>query len=118
MLNRFLSKTIAFSIPIIMLVLPALLLLKNTGENFTSLKSVIQNEEKALVGYFYNEPKIKYLKWKTIQKRNRMDIVALGSSRVLQFREEMFDAAFYNAGFTISRTNRFINWGPGSLKHR
>ncbi len=33
---------------------------------------------------------------------------ALGSSRVLSFREQMFDTSFYNAGYTITSINDFI----------
>ncbi|HRB92911.1 MAG TPA: hypothetical protein PLT17_05865, partial [Chitinophagales bacterium] len=49
-----------------------------------------------------------YMKWTYLNSNKNKTVWALGSSRVLQFRKKMFDATFYNAGYTISSVNGFI----------
>jgi hypothetical protein len=105
--KKFILKTAFFVIPVVLLVVPIIILLYTSGENYTSLGSFVSDEQKGLIGYFYNEQNYNYIKWKAIQVRKKHDVIALGSSRVLQFREEMFDAPFFNAGFTISRISDF-----------
>ena len=106
-MKKFICKTAFFIFPIVLLVLPIILTLKISRENYTSINQIILNEQKGLIGYIYNEQNYNYIKWTTIVKRKRHSVIALGSSRVLQFREEMFDAPFYNAGFTISSVSDY-----------
>ena len=56
---------------------------------------------------FFND-KHRYLKWKALQEKDRKEIWALGSSRVLQLRKQMFTTTFYNAGFTVIRIKDFM----------
>jgi hypothetical protein len=80
----------------------------STRENFYDVDEVVGNldKQKYLVGYLYDESDYRYLKYKTLNKR-KATVVALGSSRVLPFRREMFEADFYNAGFIIDNIQDF-----------
>lgn len=100
-MKAFLAKFFWFLLPLGILFAPVLLILSGTGENFRSLDMVLKGDQKYLVGYAYHNENHRYLKWKSIVEGERKKVWAVGSSRVLQFREEMFDASFYNAGFTI-----------------
>ncbi len=97
-----------FLVPLLLMVLPPIYILKPTGENFTSIDNIIQKKENYLIGYLYNEKNYNYLKWKTIISQDKYQVWALGSSRVLQFRSQMFDKSFYNAGYTISSIGQFV----------
>jgi len=107
-MKHFINKILIFSLPGILLLIPPLLILKITGENYTDIDNLIESQKKYFIGYAYNENNYKYLKWKELTSRKPQQVVALGSSRVLQFREEMFESSFYNAGFTISRITDFV----------
>ena len=100
----FLKKIIIFFIPILLILSFPILMLYGSKESFNNIDSEISNfdKDKYLIGYAYNEQNYKYLKYKTILTQANKYIWALGSSRVLQFRKEMFDLPFYNAGYTIS----------------
>lgn len=106
-MKKFIYKILLFLIPITLLVLPPIIILKGTGENFTEINSLIKKNDKYLIGYAYNENNYGYLKWATLSNKPKYKIVALGSSRVLQFRENMFNVPFYNAGYTISKISDF-----------
>ena len=41
-------------------------------------------------------------------EKDRFDVWALGSSRVLQFRSRMFEKSFYNAGYTMEGVGDFL----------
>jgi hypothetical protein len=101
-MKRFLLNILVFFIPICLLIFPPFALLILSKEGYYDLDKAIATDKKLVVGYAYEESKYAYLKWKTIKQQKRSDIIALGSSRVLQFREDMFDGSFYNAGFAIS----------------
>jgi len=107
-MKKFLLKLTVFGVSLLLLALPPLYLLKLSGENFTSLDVVIKSDKKSLIGYAYNEKNYRYLKWKKIAVSHKFDILALGSSRVLQFRQNMFTTRFYNAGYTISSIADFV----------
>jgi hypothetical protein len=93
-----------------------MVVLKVTGESYTPLDQVIEDKEKYLIGYAYDESNYRYLKYKELSTRKRQTVLALGSSRVLQFRENMFDSAFYNAGYTISSISDFVPFVEANLK--
>ncbi len=90
------------------MLIPPVYLLLRTGESFKKIDDIIVNDEPFLIGYAFNEPNYKYLKWKTILSSPKFDVMALGSSRVLSFNSKMFDVSFYNAGYTISSINDFL----------
>ncbi len=77
-------------------------------ESYRNIDSRIGEKGRYLIGYEFNEENYPYLKWKTVAVSERRKLLALGSSRVLQFREEMFDSSFYNAGYTITSLTEII----------
>lgn len=105
----FLKKIVIFSMSIILILLFPILILYGSKESFNNIDNEISNfnKNKYLIGYAYNGQNYKYLKYKTILTQPNKYIWALGSSRVLQFRKEMFDLSFYNAGYTISSLTDF-----------
>ncbi|UPT71373.1 MAG: hypothetical protein M0D53_02955 [Flavobacterium sp. JAD_PAG50586_2] len=72
------------------------------------MDATLKSNRKAIIGYSYNEKNYRYLKWKKLMIHKRFEVIALGSSRVLQFRENMFETSFYNAGYTISGVADFV----------
>lgn len=117
-MKRFLVKTIAFITPVLILILIAVSFLYTSGENYKSIDNIIANEENYLIGYAYNQGNYLYLKCKEIETQNSFSVIALGSSRVLQFRSEMFIKPFYNAGSTVSRISGFIPFIEANLVNK
>ena len=107
-MKKFLVKLLIFSSPILVLMIPPVIILIESGENYTSIDAIIEQDKPYLIGYAYNEENYKYLKWKNIDSKKKFDVLALGSSRVLQFRSQMFEQSFYNAGYTISSIKDFV----------
>jgi hypothetical protein len=109
-MKKLILKIIIFCIPLILVLLPPSLYLFKIKENFFDIENFIENSnsDKYLIGYTYNEKNYKFLKWKIINTKPKYEIWSLGSSRAMQFRSEMFDSSFYNAGFTIGRINEFL----------
>jgi len=104
---RFLAKAMLFLTP---LVLPALfieLLFYRSGENWSVeqvLRAQAQNPETIYSRSFFSQ-QFNLFKTKAIE-RKQPEILALGSSRVMQLREEMFhplQTSFYNGGGMIQR---------------
>ena len=109
-MKRFILKIILFLIPVILFLFIPYGILKKSKENFYNIDNVIDGKEKYIVGYKYDEAHYKYLKYQSILKKENTDVLVLGSSRVLQFRKEMFEKSFYNAGFTIKTIEDFSNF--------
>ncbi len=99
---KFLLKIFLFSTPLILIMLIASFIAIKSKENYYNIDAVIKANEKYLIGYAYNDSVARYIKYKTIAEHDKFTIIAIGSSRVLQFREEMFKKSFYNAGYTVS----------------
>jgi hypothetical protein len=106
-MKRFLINLSIFLLPLTLLLIPPCAVLYRTGENLHTVDDELTSGDKYLIGYAYNEDNYAYLKWKALTKK-KSRVVALGSSRVLQFRDRMFDAPFYNAGFTIEGVGDFV----------
>lgn len=83
------------------------LLLWQTKENFYNINKTLGSKNKYLIGYAYDDNVNGYMKWTYINLNKRKTIWTLGSSRVLQFRANMFTTSFYNAGYTASRIKEF-----------
>jgi len=104
MLATFWKKFALFTLPLGVLVgVPAVVLIAS-GE-LTSTKSVIDRQlrgEPVLFGPVYTNL-VKPFKCATTQRR-QPEVIALGSSRVMQFRASFFDApqTFYNAGGAVN----------------
>jgi hypothetical protein len=106
-MRKFIITTLFFLTPVLILTMVPILFLKQSREMFYELDKTIKSNSKYLVGYAYDESNYKYLKWKKVVEFNKYSVLALGSSRVLQFRNKMFDTSFYNAGYTIYSLNDF-----------
>jgi hypothetical protein len=109
-MKKFILKILVFCIPLLFILLPPSLYLFTIKENFFDLESFIINHksEKYLIGYTYNEKNYKFLKWKELSNRPKQKIWSLGSSRAMQFRNNMFDDTFYNVGYTVGKINEFL----------
>lgn len=107
-MNRFLTQLTIFGIPAILFFLIPTLILWISKENFHQVDKILASNEKYLIGYAYNNGNNRYLKWTKLNNTDRKTVWALGTSRVLQFRENLFDSTYYNAGTAISSTNEFL----------
>ncbi|MEZ6060322.1 MAG: hypothetical protein R3C19_08180 [Planctomycetaceae bacterium] len=102
-LPRFLRTCALFAAPIVVLVAPALTVLAISGECFVSMDDIAHRARRqpVLVGFAYDEKNYGYLKYRQLTSLPRQSVIAVGSSRVLGFRREMFTSRFYNAGYTV-----------------
>ncbi|WP_333601387.1 hypothetical protein [Flavobacterium sp.] len=107
-MKKFVIKILIFLFPLLMFFGLPCYYLYRYDENFNRLTLSDNQKERHLVGYLYNEGNYDYLKWNAINSDQKYTVISLGSSRVLQFRKEMFNDSFYNAGFAISRVNEFL----------
>ena len=98
-----------FVVPAVLVVAPAVTILAWSGESFRDVDDALVklDEQPLLTGYAYNEFNYGYMKYSRLTSLPRQKVVALGSSRVLAFREEMFHSSFYNAGYTVSPVEEF-----------
>lgn len=112
-MKSFLIKVLLFSLPIFLLFIPPFLVLRISKEGYFNIDKVIDKERDYLIGYAYHEDNYKYIKWKELTSKPKRSVVALGSSRVLQFRAQMFQSDFYNSGYTISSITDFIPFLEG-----
>lgn len=101
-MKNLLIKLFIFTLPFILVLSVPLATLYNYKENFVDIDPILKENKKYLIGYAYNEKNYKYLKYKVLENKEKTKIWALGSSRILQFREAMFRESFYNAGYTIT----------------
>jgi hypothetical protein len=102
-IRRFRRRVLLFIMPPLLLAAPPMLVLFVSGEHFQNVDSVLAtiDERDCLVGYAHNEQNYAYIKFQRLISLPRQSVVALGSSRVLGFRANMFDEPFYNAGFSV-----------------
>ena len=107
-MRKFLVRLFIFSIPVFLILMVPLYVLWKNEENFYRIDKLITSKEKYLVGYGYNEYNYRYLKWAHLKNNPAKTIWALGASRVLEFRDRMFDSSFYNAGFTVNSINDYL----------
>lgn len=107
-MKKFLYKSLLFCSPILMVLAIPTIVLVYSKESFSQIESLVESNEEYLVGYAYDESNYKFLKWKELNYRKQQDIIALGSSRALPFREKMFDVPFYNCGSMISSISDFL----------
>ena len=90
--------------PLALLVFACLFFIRIVGERFVDLHSFIVRHEDYLIGYTLNESDYDYINAIQVSSQNQQ-VLALGSSRVLQFRESMFSSPFYTIGLAISGTD-------------
>jgi len=118
MVKRFIINLLIFiSPPILVLAIPFFVLFKS-GE-YTNLNAIIKKQgsgdKKYFFGLAYTDPS-RYYKYQLFLKKEP-EIIALGSSRVLQFRDSFFKSpsSFYNMGGTIQHLNtleKFVDLIP------
>jgi len=101
-MKGFLLRTLLFLVPLVCLVTPPLLVLSRSGECFRHFDGLLAGSDPYLIGYSTHEDNYQYLKWRTLALRPRVVVMAIGSSRVLQFRKQMFTVPYYNAGYTVN----------------
>lgn len=103
-------RLVRFCLPIIILLLFLYSPLIIIGEDFLvqpRIKELIDSDQDYLIGFLHNEQtRIRYLKVNQLIE-TKPEIISLGSSRVLQFRQEMFGTKFYNFGYTGSTLDDF-----------
>ena len=101
---KFLTKLLIFHLPIFAGAVLLTYILLVSGE-LTSPEKLMQyhQDPNCLIGLAYHDP-VRWLKIEAVKEKSP-DILALGTSRVLQIRSFFFnkDARFYNAGRGISR---------------
>lgn len=100
-MNAFLLKTTIFLLPLIVIVSIALFATVYIGEGINVSYEILTKNKKVL-GPVYDEKLYSEYKLSTIRTQPPFHVVAIGSSRVLQIRKEMFDSSFFNIGFTVT----------------
>ncbi len=106
-MKKFLINIVIFLFPLFLFTLIPISVLIVSKENFFKIDHFLNHKEKYLIGYAYNENNYHYMKWTYLNLYPKRDVWILGSSRVLQFREQMFNSTFYNAGYTILGINDY-----------
>src|SRR5689334_17000957 len=106
-MKRFIVRLFLFVSPVLLVLILPTYILVTSKENFFDIDKILAVENKYLVGYTYNEANYPYVQCSHLNLNERKEIWALGSSRVLQFRERTFDRSFYNVGYTITSINDF-----------
>lgn len=103
-LRLFLLRLLLFALPLLLITAPPVAVLVLSGEAFRDLEPVLQQslqQKQGLIGFAWNEQNYPWMKRQAVLQLPPQQILALGSSRVLQFRREMFNCPFWNAGYTI-----------------
>jgi hypothetical protein len=117
-MKKFISKITAFIVPLLITLIIPVLFLFVSGENYKSIDDLVKSKHDYLIGYAYNEVNYRYLKQIELESRQPQQVIALGSSRVLQFRAKMFTKQFYNAGYTISSISDFAPFIKSNLENK
>ncbi len=103
-MQKFITQLVLFMVPLALYFGTITFLLNSSGE-LLPLETLVQAHEQRgkIIGLAYSDP-IKQIKLSTLKKR-RPKIIALGTSRVMQFRSFFFNSPneFYNAGGIISK---------------
>lgn len=109
-LRSFLKRCCLFAVPLLLACGPPVTLLALSGEAFRNIDPVLESvirSDTGLIGFAWNEQNYPYMKYRGLMLQPRRDVLALGSSRVLQFRRDMFRCSFWNAGYTIQTADDF-----------
>tara|TARA_R110001592_G_scaffold362081_1_gene674851 strand:- start:460 stop:1581 length:1122 start_codon:yes stop_codon:yes gene_type:complete len=107
MLTKLIRKVAYFIFPLLAGLVFLSYQLFQSNEMLPDINANVVSQEKTLTGFMYNESNIAHIKWRKVNDLAKYDIWALGSSRVLAFREETFNTSFYNLGYTVSRIADF-----------
>ena len=107
-MRKFVKQVFLFCLPIIIIFAMPALLMELTNENKTVKKAVeIQKKNNSLIGYGYSQ--VTNLLKADIVKEVKPDVLVVGSSRAMQFRDYCFKnpVDFYNAAGTVARIKEF-----------
>lgn len=110
-MKKYLYRILIYIGPFFLLCVPFFAAGVVSGEifDFDMLISMQNESEDKLVGMAYNE-QTTYYKLKNANAR-KPDVLALGTSRVMQFREEYFETSFYNCGGSVKgHYNEYSNF--------
>lgn len=101
-MKKFLRKLLLYLAPFCVLALPFLYVAVKSKEimDYDKIIKAQNISENALVGMGYNEQTVYYKYKNTVDKKP--DVIALGTSRVMQFRSLYFKIPFYNCGGAVS----------------
>lgn len=110
-MKRLVLKLVMLALPFLAVFgLPAWYV-ATSGEAFRDddryVDEVVAGRDGLLYGLMLDESPYRYVKYRILQASAPADVLALGSSRVLQFRREMFTARFYNAGYMVKDIGEF-----------
>ena len=108
-MKKYILKVLIFASPLLIFISLPLLFLSISKEMYFNLDKIITKDHNKsyLIGFGYDEQTYPYIKYQHLLHHRPYDIISLGSSRVLQFREQMFTGSFYNAGYTINGIKDF-----------
>lgn len=120
-MKKFLYRLLIFCAPYLILLIFLVIIISESREFYDIdevIKNQINNEEEYLFGRAYI-PENNYFKFQNCIRRDP-EIIALGSSRVMQFREQFFsNVKFYNVGGVVNYIedlNTFIKNYPLNSK--
>ena len=95
-MKKFIYQILIFLSPFASVLIIIILFLFHTGEFFTPLNKLILSGEDYLIGH-HHQKNYSPIKWKELTLNKRRKVWILGTSRVMSFRQEMFETSFYNA---------------------
>lgn len=110
-MKRFIRKLMLFLLPIVIVILLFCQVAYNSGE-IKDIDENIDSQRKnhnVLIGLGYNEDTSYY----KLSNANyyKADVIALGTSRVMQFKTTCFNNSFYNCGGAVGGDyNQYINF--------
>ena len=105
-MRKFILQISIFTFPILLFLGIMLIIIYRSGEFFNFPDKLILSNENYLIGK-HHDKHIYPLKWREIILNQKREIIVLGTSRVMAFRQEMFKKPFYNAGYTISNISDY-----------
>ncbi|MDA7558642.1 hypothetical protein N8768_05735 [Flavobacteriaceae bacterium] len=112
-MKKYLKNVTLFLLPVAIVILIPSMVLRTSAEAFYNINNVISldGDTPYILGYAYNGKGTNYEYFKS-QKTIKIkpDLLVLGSSRVLQFREYMFNTKFYNAGFSVGTIQDYLTF--------
>lgn len=110
-LKKFVLKLYLFFTPFIIFIVSVCAVARFTDEigKYDVLIKSQREQHEALLGLAYNQPMAYYKK--TNANYYQKEVIALGTSRVMQFSSEYFNNCFYNCGGGVSTNyNEYINF--------
>tara|TARA_R100000005_G_C4996093_1_gene202950 strand:+ start:1306 stop:2427 length:1122 start_codon:yes stop_codon:yes gene_type:complete len=107
MLTKLTRRVAYFLFPLIVGIVFLSHQLFQSHEMLPDIDANVTSKNKTLTGFLFNESNIAHIKWRKVNDLDKFNVWALGSSRVLAFREETFNTSFYNLGYTVSRIADF-----------